>query len=415
MADDSQERSLSSGVRFLAYNAMIIGRCKIDRNAINIAVNDGERNANKMLGERKRGIEGSVNATDLRDKLTTATLHNGVDVDAVANAYDYNDSNEQDSPSQSFLPSSALSSPVNLEEQPLKMKIITLSKDLTDSLPTCQIYKVDLTGNFYRCQGAAVGGMAVKIENWMRSRGAPFTSVGEDRSDGKEILIPSNKVVVSTTVDSLHTDDKSIYADSGIHSSSNFKNDNSNTSCLSDSHGALGRNEINGTNLVDDGIHLEINGTNLVDNATHLEINGEEAGRVADKVEADEDQNEYYHIEQEEGDDNDEDLNSSETLNSRTGDNMTPHLGAVMDTLGVGGREEEMQSERIRQEVGTHMDRRLDGIDNDTNSDSNSSSNSDMCQCLDIAQCCLDEVYGPSKLSNYTIQIATVQGVSLWG
>ena len=402
-------------MRFLAYNALIIGRCKIDRNAINIAVNDGERNANKMFGEDKREIEGSVNATDLRDKLITATMHNGADIDAVANVYDYNDSNEQNVPSQSFLPSSTLSSSVNLEEQALKMKIITLSKDLTDSLPTSQIYKVDLTGNFYQCQGAAVGGMAVKIENWMRSRGAHFTSVGEGRSDGKEILIPSNKVVVSTTVDSLHTDDKSTYGDSDSNSSSNFQNDNSDTSCLSDSHGALGGNEINGTNLVDDVTHLEINGTNLVDDATLSEINGEEAGRVADKVEVDEDQKECDHIEQEEGDDDDEDLNSSETLNSRTADNMTPHLEAVMDSLGMGGREEEMQSERLRQEVGTHMDRRLDGIDHNTNSDSNSSSNSDMCQCLDIAQCCLDEVYGPSKLSNYTIQIATVQGISLWG
>ena len=391
-------------MRLLAYNALIIGRCKVDKNA----VKDSDRNLNRMLGERKWGIKGSVNASDLSDKLNTATPHNGADVDAVANANTNasNDSNvrEQNVPSQRTLSTSALTSPVNLDEEPPVERMRILNKDLIDSLPTSQIYKVDLTGNFYQCQGAAVGGMAPKIETWMRSKGAFFACV-EGKSEGKETLIPAKEAVVSTGGNSVRTENKSIYVDDDSNSNSNFENNNSNYSCPSDSNGALGGNEINGTNSVDD--------------VTNLDVNGQEAGRVGDKLEVDEDQKEDSHIEQEEGDDDDEDeeLTSGELLSGRTEDDMTPHVAAVIDSLSMRGRGEEMQSDRIRQEVGTYIDRHPGGTATDTNinSNSNSNSNSDMRQCLDIAQCCLDDVYGPSSLSNYTIQIATVQGVSLWG
>ena len=387
-------------MRLLAYNALIIGRCKVDKNA----VKDSDRNLNRMLGERKWGIKGSVNASDLSVKLNTATPHNGADVDAVANANTNasNDSNvrEQNVPSQRTLSTSALTSPVNLDEEPPEERMRILNKDLIDSLPTSQIYKVDLTGNFYQCQGAAVGGMAPKIETWMRSKGAFFACV-EGKSEGKETLIPAKEAVVSTGGNSVRTENKSIYVDDDSNSNSNFENNNSNYSCPSDSNGALGGNEINGTNSVDD--------------VTNLDVNGQEAGRVGDKLEVDEDQKEDSHIEQEEGDDDDEELTSGELLSGRTEDDMTPHVAAVIDPLSMRGRGEEMQSDRIRQEVGTYIDRHPGGTATDTNSNSSSNSNSDMRQCLDIAQCCLDDVYGPSSLSNYTIQIATVQGVSLWG
>ena len=417
-------------MRLLAYNALIIGRCKVVKNA----VKDSDRNLNRMLGERKWGIKGSVNASDLSDKLNTATPHNGADVDAVANANTNasNDSNvrEQNVPSQRTLSTSALTSPVNLDEEPPEERMRILNKDLIDSLPTSQIYKVDLTGNFYQCQGAAVGGMAPKIETWMRSKGAFFACV-EGKSEGKETLIPAKEAVVSTGGNSVRTENKSIYVDDDSNSNSNFEENNGDSSCPSYSHGTLGGNEINGTNSVDDVTnleingtnsvddvtHLKINGTNLVDDATHLDDNGQEAGRVGDKLEVDEDQKEDSHIEQEEGDDDDDDeeLTSGELLSGRTEDDMTPHVAAVIDSLSMRGRGEEMQSDRIRQEVGTYIDRHPGGTATDTNSNSNSNSNSDMRQCLDIAQCCLDDVYGPSSLSNYTIQIATVQGVSLWG
>ena len=389
-------------MRLLAYNALIIGRCKVDKNA----VKDSDRNLNRMLGERKWGIKGSVNASDLSVKLNTATPHNGADVDAVANANTNasNDSNvrEQNVPSQRTLSTSALTSPVNLDEEPPEERMRILNKDLIDSLPTSQIYKVDLTGNFYQCQGAAVGGMAPKIETWMRSKGAFFACV-EGKSEGKETLIPAKEAVVSTGGNSVRTENKSIYVDDDSNSDSNFENNNSNSSCPSDSHGALGGNEMNGTNSVYD--------------VTNLDVNGQEAGIVGDKLEVDEDQKEDSHIEQEEGDDDDEDeeLTSGELLSGRIEDDMTPHVAAVIDSLSMRGRGEEMQSDRIRQEVGTYIDRHPGGTATDTNSNSNSNSNSDMRQCLDIAQCCLDDVYGPSSLSNYTIQIATVQGVSLWG
>jgi hypothetical protein len=40
------------------------------------------------------------------------------------------------------------------------------------SEPLCRIYKIDLTGNFYRCQAAAVGVGADAVEKWMGSRGS---------------------------------------------------------------------------------------------------------------------------------------------------------------------------------------------------------------------------------------------------
>ena len=38
--------------------------------------------------------------------------------------------------------------------------------------PICRIFKVDLTGNFHRCQAAAIGVGADEVEKWMRSRGS---------------------------------------------------------------------------------------------------------------------------------------------------------------------------------------------------------------------------------------------------
>ena len=98
LADDAHDRSVNSGMRPLAYNALVIGR---DRN--------------------------NVVSTSMVPASTTA---DGTD-------------------------------------EPLPNLIRRV-----DNIDIHCIFKIDVSGNFMRCQGAAVGRMSEDVERWMRTRGA---------------------------------------------------------------------------------------------------------------------------------------------------------------------------------------------------------------------------------------------------
>jgi hypothetical protein len=116
LADDSQERSLYTGFRPLAYNALVVGR---DRNK---RLDGGENGVKEIGGD----ILGGGSAGGKSSSSTTTS-------------------------------SSTSSAPLAVKK---------------GNQPSCRIYKVDLTGNFYRCQAGATGIMWEKAEEWMRTRGA---------------------------------------------------------------------------------------------------------------------------------------------------------------------------------------------------------------------------------------------------
>ena len=104
LADDAHDRSVNSGMRPLAYNALVIGR---DRN--------------------------NVVSTSMVPASTTA---DGTD-------------------------------------EPLPNLIRRV-----DNIDIHCIFKIDVSGNFMRCQGAAVGRMSEDVERWMRTRGAYLAAQG---------------------------------------------------------------------------------------------------------------------------------------------------------------------------------------------------------------------------------------------
>ena len=58
-------------------------------------------------------------------------------------------------------------------QQQIKKQEALMQQQQQDTCePICRIYKVDLTGNFHRCQAAAIGVGADEVEKWMRSRGS---------------------------------------------------------------------------------------------------------------------------------------------------------------------------------------------------------------------------------------------------
>ena len=59
------------------------------------------------------------------------------------------------------------------QQQIKKQEMLMQQQQQLDTCePICRIYKVDLTGNFHRCQAAAIGVGADEVEKWMRSRGS---------------------------------------------------------------------------------------------------------------------------------------------------------------------------------------------------------------------------------------------------
>lgn len=61
----------------------------------------------------------------------------------------------------------AQSRSLNEIDRPLAMNALLLAKDTSNSA----IYKVDVTGNFWKCQAAAIGHYSVEMERWIRSKG----------------------------------------------------------------------------------------------------------------------------------------------------------------------------------------------------------------------------------------------------
>ena len=99
LADDAHERSVESGIRPLAYNALVIGR-------------------------------------DRSNVVSTTTIGSGA----------------KDGTSRLVR--------------------------TVDNIGIHGIFKIDVSGNFLRCQGAAVGRMSKEVERWLRTRGAYLAAQG---------------------------------------------------------------------------------------------------------------------------------------------------------------------------------------------------------------------------------------------
>jgi hypothetical protein len=115
LADDSQERSLYTGLRPLAYNALIVGRDRNRRSGSETG-SDGRENGVKEIGKE---IGGDISRGDILGGERTGGLIS------------------------------------------LSSSLLAVKKGIQ---PLCRIYKVDLTGNFYRCQAGATGIMWEKAE-----------------------------------------------------------------------------------------------------------------------------------------------------------------------------------------------------------------------------------------------------------
>jgi hypothetical protein len=86
------------------------------------------------------------------------------------------------------------------------------------SEPLCRIYKIDLTGNFYRCQAAAVGVGADAVEKWMGSRGSYLATKATHRLPSTSSTTTSasssatqSRHVTGTSTDSVNTVDAGLY------------------------------------------------------------------------------------------------------------------------------------------------------------------------------------------------------------
>ena len=131
LADDAHDRSVESGMRPLAYNALVIGR---DRNNVVTTTAGG----------------GAAGTDELVPRSVVRRVHN---------------------------------------------------------VGVHSIFKIDVSGNFLRCQGAAVGRMGEEVEKWLRTRGAYLAAQGVAALDGTNNSSDSSNSMTTSSRDDVDADD----------------------------------------------------------------------------------------------------------------------------------------------------------------------------------------------------------------
>ena len=185
LADFNQQRSEQVGSRSLAFNSLVMGRTrKVKREK------EREREGGTAEGvgiEGERDISEALKIIPSHDKVTeklsflTASTDTNTDTDTGDSQQQLHHRQHRQ---QQFAPD-----------------------------PLCRIYKIDLTGNFYRCQAAAVGVGADAVEKWMGSRGsylATKATHGLPTSSASSSATPL-KHITSASTGSVNTVDAGMY------------------------------------------------------------------------------------------------------------------------------------------------------------------------------------------------------------
>ena len=428
LADDCQDRSLYTGTRPLAYNALIIGKGtgkeKGSGSGKGIMINNYVK---KKIEEENGKNNSLINSGDASDRLiTTATVVTSGESDSSLSTptdplFGDSDKQEQDITQQ------------QREQQQQRERTL----DLFGRNPSCRVYKVDLTGNFYRCQAAAAGGMALKVETWMRSKGSYFAHTGwRNKSEGEvEVEVEGFQTKDTGTSGSprqngiVFVEGQSTSGSGSQHSKSSYDGSNYTDE---NGRGCINDTSISGSDIDDIGI----NGTaqssrkkvgekrvKVVDNITNgndmqslekMGSGGIEKFKVdgADIIEEKEEEEQKgrglidkkkveVEVDAEKEVKNIQILQESEEVQRKS--------------LEIGKESNRGVEKIVEQTIGHEIQEIMLQSDEPTDTDSDSDSESNMHKCLHMAQCCLEEVYGTSSLSSVTIQIATIQGDSLWG
>ena len=428
LADDCQDRSLYTGTRPLAYNALIIGKGtgkeKGSGSGKGIMINNYVK---KKIEEENGKNNSLINSGDASDRLiTTATVVTSGESDSSLSTptdplFGDSDKQEQDITQQ------------QREQQQQRERTL----DLFGRNPSCRVYKVDLTGNFYRCQAAAAGGMALKVETWMRSKGSYFAHTGwRNKSEGEvEVEVEGFQTKDTGTSGSprqngiVFVEGQSTSGSGSQHSKSSYDGSNYTDE---NGRGCINDTSISGSDIDDIGI----NGTaqssrkkvgekrvKVVDNITNgndmqslekMGSGGIEKFKVdgADIIEEKEEEEQKgrglidkkkveVEVDAEKEVKNIQILQESEEV--------------LRKSLEIGKESNRGVEKIVEQTIGHEIQEIMLQSDEPTDTDSDSDSESNMHKCLHMAQCCLEEVYGTSSLSSVTIQIATIQGDSLWG
>ena len=470
LADDCQDRSLYTGTRPLAYNALIIGKGtgkeKGSGSGKGIMINNYVK---KKIEEENGKNNSLINSGDASDRLiTTATVVTSGESDSSLSTptdplFGDSDKQEQDITQQ------------QREQQQQRERTL----DLFGRNPSCRVYKVDLTGNFYRCQAAAAGGMALKVETWMRSKGSYFAHTGwRNKSEGEvEVEVEGFQTKDTGTSGSprqngiVFVEGQSTSGSGSQHSKSSYDGSNYTDE---NGRGCINDTSISGSDIDDIGINgtaqssrkkvgekrVKVvdnitNGNDMqslekmgsggiekfkVDGADIIEENEEEEqkGReLIDEKEVEEQKGRGLIDEKEEEEQKGRELIEENEEEEQKGRGLIDkkkvevEVDAEKEVKNIQILQESEEVQRKSLEIGKESNRGVEKIveqtigheiqeimlqsDEPTDTDSDSDSESNMHKCLHMAQCCLEEVYGTSSLSSVTIQIATIQGDSLWG
>jgi hypothetical protein len=184
LADFNQQRSEQAGSRPLAFNSLVMGRTR-----------KGKREKEREReGETAAGV-GIEEGRDASEALKMRPSH-----DKVTEKLSFLTANTDTCDSQRQL----------LHRQHRQQQHA--------SEPLCRIYKIDLTGNFYRCQAAAVGVGADAVEKWMGSRGSYLATKATHRLPSTSSTTTSAsssatqlRHVTGTSTGSVNTVDAGLY------------------------------------------------------------------------------------------------------------------------------------------------------------------------------------------------------------
>ena len=163
---------MQSGARSLAYNALVMGRDKNKNSRVVVVASPHS----VLKGATLNGVQdvtgnGTVSSTVLMDMTDAESRSN--DTATSDDAENIRMENKTSTPH-------TVESNSNITTSQFKEVAVNIGRvDRTDGQsqkterqPLCRLFKVDLTGQFYRIQAGAVGCGADKIEEWMRTRGS---------------------------------------------------------------------------------------------------------------------------------------------------------------------------------------------------------------------------------------------------